>query len=207
MTLIMPDNSTRERVLAMEAYGAKVILTPAARTIEYSRELAEQMAAKEGYFILNQFANADNYGMHYKTTGPEIWRDTNGKVTHFVSAMGTTGTIMGVSRFLKEKNSNIQIVGTQPTDGSCIPGIRRWSPEYLPKIFEPQRVDRVLDVREEDARTYTKRLAREEGILAGMSSGGALSAAMKIASEIEQGVIVFIICDRGDRYLSSDLFG
>lgn len=207
MTLIMPDNSTRERVLAMEAYGAKVILTPASRTIEYSRELAEEMAAKEGYFILNQFANADNYGMHYKTTGPEIWRDTEGKVTHFVSAMGTTGTIMGVSRFLKEKNPNVQIVGTQPTDGSCIPGIRRWSPEFLPKIFEPQRVDRVLDVREEDARTYTKRLAREEGILAGMSSGGALSAAMKIASEIEQGVIVFIICDRGDRYLSSDLFG
>jgi cysteine synthase B len=207
MTLIMPDNSTRERVLAMEAYGAKVILTPASRTIEYSRELAEEMAAKEGYFILNQFANADNYGMHYKTTGPEIWRDTEGKVTHFVSAMGTTGTIMGVSRFLKEKRSSIQIVGTQPTDGSCIPGIRRWSPEFLPKIFEPQRVDRVVDVREEDARTYTKRLAREEGILAGMSSGGALSAAMKIASEIEQGVIVFIICDRGDRYLSSDLFG
>jgi S-sulfo-L-cysteine synthase (O-acetyl-L-serine-dependent) len=206
MTLIMPDNSTRERVLAMEAYGAKVILTPASRTIEYSRELAEQMAAKEGYFILNQFGNADNYGMHYKTTGPEIWRDTQGKVTHFVSAMGTTGTIMGVSRFLKEQNPDIQIVGTQPTDGSCIPGIRRWSPEFLPKIFEPQRVDRVLDVREEDARTYTKRLAREEGILAGMSSGGALSAAMKIASEIEQGVIVFIICDRGDRYLSSDLF-
>lgn len=206
MTLIMPDNSTRERVLAMEAYGAKVILTPASRTIEYSRELAEEMAAKEGYFILNQFGNADNYGMHYKTTGPEIWRDTEGKVTHFVSAMGTTGTIMGVSRFLKEKNPTVQIVGTQPTDGSCIPGIRRWSPEFLPKIFEPQRVDRVLDVREEDARTYTKRLAREEGILAGMSSGGALSAAMKIASEIEQGVIVFIICDRGDRYLSSDLF-
>jgi cysteine synthase B len=206
MTLIMPDNSTRERVLAMEAYGAKVILTPASRTIEYSRELAEEMAAKEGYFILNQFGNADNYGMHYKTTGPEIWRDTEGKVTHFVSAMGTTGTIMGVSRFLKEQNPDIQIVGTLPTDGACIPGIRRWSPEFLPKIFEPKRVDRVVDVREEDARTYTKRLAREEGILAGMSSGGALSAAMKIASEIEQGVIVFIVCDRGDRYLSSDLF-
>lgn len=206
MTLIMPDNSTRERVLAMEAYGAKVILTPSARTIEYSRELAEEMAAKEGYYILNQFGNADNYGMHYKTTGPEIWRDTAGKVTHFVSAMGTTGTIMGVSRFLKEQNPDIQIVGTQPTDGACIPGIRRWSPEFLPKIFEPKRVDRVVDVREDDARTYTKRLAREEGILAGMSSGGALSAAMKIASEIDQGIIVFIICDRGDRYLSSDLF-
>ena len=206
MTLIMPDNSTRERVLAMEAYGAKVILTPAARTIEYSRQLAEEMAVKEGYYILNQFANADNYGMHYKTTGPEIWRDTHGKVTHFVSAMGTTGTIMGVSRYLKEQNPVIKIVGTQPTDGACIPGIRRWSPEFLPKIFESQRVDRVIDVSEADARTYTRRLAREEGILAGMSSGGALSAAMKIASEIEEGIIVFIICDRGDRYLSSDLF-
>jgi len=207
MTLIMPDNSTRERVLAMEAYGAKVILTPAVRTIEYSRELAEEMAVKEGYHILNQFANADNYRIHYHTTGPEIWRDTQGKVTHFVSAMGTTGTIMGVSRYLKEQNPAIEIVGTQPTDGSCIPGIRRWSPAFLPKIFERERVDRIIDVSEEDARLYTKRLAREEGILAGMSSGGALSAAIKIAATIEQGVIVFIVCDRGDRYLSSDLFG
>jgi cysteine synthase B len=206
MTLVMPDNSTRERVLAMEAYGARVILTPAAKTIEYSRELAEKMAAEEGYYILNQFGNADNCGMHYRTTGPEIWRDTAGKVTHFVSAMGTTGTIMGVSRFLKEQNPDIQIVGTQPTEGSCIPGIRRWSPEFLPKIFEPHRVDRVVDVREQDARTHTKRLAREEGVLAGMSSGGALSAALQIASEITEGVIVFIVCDRGDRYLSSDLF-
>lgn len=207
MTLIMPDNSTRERVLAMEAYGAKVILTPAARTIEYSRELAEKMAREDGYFILNQFANADNYGMHYKTTGPEIYRDTGGQVTHFVSAMGTTGTIMGVSRFLKEKNPSIQIVGTQPTEGSCIPGIRRWSPEFLPKIFEPARVDRILDVKESDARLFSRRLAREEGILAGMSSGGALSAAMRLAEELTSGVIVFIICDRGDRYLTSDLFG
>jgi len=206
MTLIMPDNSTRERVLSMEAYGARVILTPSAKTIEYSRELAEEMAAKQGYYMLNQFANADNYGMHYRTTGPEIWNDTKGKITHFVSAMGTTGTIMGVSRFLKEKNPTIQIVGTQPTEGSCIPGIRRWSPEFLPKIFEKDRVDRTVDVKEQDARTYTKRLAKEEGILAGMSSGGALSAAMKIASEIDSGVIVFIVCDRGDRYLSSDLF-
>jgi S-sulfo-L-cysteine synthase (O-acetyl-L-serine-dependent) len=206
MTLIMPDNSTRERVLAMEAYGAKVILTPSAKTIEYSRELAEKMAATEGYHILNQFSNADNYKMHYKTTGPEIWRDTQGQVTHFVSAMGTTGTIMGVSRFLKEKNPAIQIVGTQPTDGSCIPGIRRWSPEFLPKIFERDRVDRIVDVKESDARLFTKRLAKEEGILAGMSSGGALSAALKIASEVQSGVIVFIVCDRGDRYLSSDLF-
>ena len=206
MTLIMPDNSTRERVLAMEAYGAKVILTPASRTIEYSRQLAEEMSAGGEYHILNQFANPDNYKIHYTTTGPEIWKDTGGTITHFVSAMGTTGTIMGVSRYLKEQNSKVQIVGTQPTDGACIPGIRRWSPEYLPKIFEPKRVDRILDVSEADARTYTKRLAKEEGILAGMSSGGALSAAARLASELDKGVIVFIICDRGDRYLSSDLF-
>jgi len=207
MTLIMPDNSTRERVLAMEAYGARVILTPAARTIEYSRELAEEMAKEEGYHILNQFANPDNYGMHYKTTGPEIWRDTQGKVTHFISAMGTTGTIMGVSRYLKEQKPAIQIVGTQPTEGSSIPGIRRWSPEFLPKIYEPHRVDRIVDVSEANARLLTQRLAKEEGILAGMSSGGALYAALTIANEIESGIIVFIICDRGDRYLSSDLFG
>jgi cysteine synthase B len=164
------------------------------------------MAAKQGYHILNQFANVDNYKIHYQTTGPEIWRDTKGTITHFVSAMGTTGTIMGVSRYLKEQNKNVQIVGTQPTDGSCIPGIRRWSPEFLPKIFERQRVDRILDVSEQDARTYTKRLAKDEGILAGMSSGGALSAALQFAGEIDSGVIVFVICDRGDRYLSSDLF-
>ncbi len=206
MTLIMPDNSTRERVLSMEAYGAKVILTPREKTIEYSRELADHMAANEGYFILNQFSNPDNYTAHYNTTGPEIWKDTNGKVTHFVSSMGTTGTIMGVSRYLKEQNSTIQIVGTQPTEGSCIPGIRRWSPEYLPKIFEPQRVDRIVDVSEAEAVNMTRRLAKDEGILAGMSSGGALTAALKVASEIKSGVIVFIICDRGDRYLSSDLF-
>lgn len=206
MTLVMPDSSTRERVLAMEAYGAKVILTPAARTIEYSRELAEKMAVNDGYHILNQFANADNYQMHYRTTGPEIWRDTNGTITHFVSAMGTTGTIMGVSRYLKEQNPSVQIIGTQPTDGSCIPGIRRWSPEFLPKIFERERVDRIMDVSEQDARTYTRRMAKEEGVLAGMSSGGALSAALRLSTELEKGVIVFIICDRGDRYLSSDLF-
>ncbi|MBK5278321.1 MAG: cysteine synthase CysM [Bacteroidia bacterium] len=207
MTLVMPDNSTRERVLAMEAYGANVILTPHEKTIEYSRELAEEMANKEGYHILNQFSNTDNYKAHYKTTGPEIWNDTNGKITHFVSAMGTTGTIMGVSRYLKEQRQGIQIVGTQPTDGSSIPGIRRWSPEFLPKIFERERVDRIVDISETDAREMTRRLAKEEGILAGMSSGGALVAALRIASELESGVIVFIICDRGDRYLSSDLFG
>ncbi len=207
MTLIMPDNSTRERVLSMEAYGAKVILTPHEKTIEYSRLLAEEMAAKEGYYILNQFANPDNYNAHYKTTGPEIWRDTNGTVTHFISAMGTTGTIMGVSRYLKEQNPAIQIVGTQPTDGSNIPGIRRWTPEFLPKIFERERVDRTIDVSAAEATAMTRRLAKEEGILAGMSSGGALAAALKIANEIKSGVIVFIVCDRGDRYLSSDLFG
>lgn len=207
MTLIMPDNSTRERVLSMEAYGAKVILTPAEKTIEYSRTLAEEMAKNENYFMLDQFANPDNYGQHYKTTGPEIWRDTKGEVTHFVSAMGTTGTIMGVSRYLKEQNSSIQIVGTQPTDGSSIPGIRRWSPEFLPKIFEPHRVDRVIDISEEDATQMTRSLAKKEGVMAGMSSGGALYASLQIANEIESGVIVHIVCDRGDRYLSSDLFG
>ncbi len=207
MTLIMPDNSTRERVLSMEAYGAKVILTPAKQTIEYSRTLAEKMAKEEGYVLLNQFANADNYGQHYKSTGPEIWRDTDGQVTHFVSAMGTTGTIMGVSRYLKEKNPEVQIVGTQPTDGSSIPGIRRWSPEFLPKIFEPERVDRVIDISQEQATEMTRRLAKEEGILAGMSSGGALHASIELARELDEGLIVHIVCDRGDRYLSSDLFG
>lgn len=207
MTLIMPDNSTRERVLSMEAYGATVILTPAEKTIEYSRELAEKMAAEEGYYILNQFSNPDNWEMHYKTTGPEIWRDTEGKVTHFVSAMGTTGTIMGVSRFLKEKNRKVQIVGTQPTEGSSIPGIRRWSPEFLPEIYEPQRVDRIVDISQEAATQMTRRLAKEEGLMVGMSSGGALVAALEVAKELNEGTIVFIACDRGDRYLSSDLFG
>lgn len=207
MTLIMPDNSTKERVLSMEAYGAKVILTPAAKTIEYSRVLAEQMRDEEGYFMLNQFGNPDNYLAHYKTTGPEIWRDTEGKVTHFVSAMGTTGTIMGVSRYLKEMNPAIQIVGTQPTDGSSIPGIRRWSPEFLPEIFERERVDQVIDVSQQQATEMTRRMAKEEGILAGMSSGGALHAAIELSKELDEGLIVCITCDRGDRYLSSDLFG
>lgn len=206
MTLIMPDNSTKERVLSMEAYGAKVILTPAAKTIEYSRTLADQMNKEEGYFLLNQFSNPDNYLAHYKTTGPEIWNDTEGKITHFVSAMGTTGTIMGVSRYLKEVNPAIQIVGTQPTDGSSIPGIRRWSPEFLPEIFEPSRVDQVIDVSQDQATEMTRRMAKEEGILAGMSSGGALFAAVELSKTLEEGVIVCITCDRGDRYLSSDLF-
>ncbi len=206
MTLLMPDNATIERIQAMTAYGAEVILTPAAQTIEYSREKAEAMAETGDYFILNQFANPDNYRMHYRTTGPEIWRDTDQAITHFVSAMGTTGTIMGVSRFLKEKNAKIQIVGTQPTDGSSIPGIRRWSPEFLPKIFERERVDRIIDVSETAAREMTRRLALEEGILAGMSSGGALDAALRLSRELDEGLVVFIVCDRGDRYLSSDLF-
>ena len=207
MTLVMPDNSTKERVLSMEAYGARVILTPAEKTIEYSRQLADKMAAEEGYFMLDQFSNPDNYMAHYYSTGPEIWKDTNGEVTHFVSAMGTTGTIMGVSKYLKEKNPAIQIVGTQPTDGSQIPGIRRWTPEFLPKIFDASRVDRVIDVSQEAATKMTRRMAKEEGILAGMSSGGALYAALQLSAELESGVIVCITCDRGDRYLSSDLFG
>ena len=206
MTLLMPDNSTKERILTMQAYGATVILTPSEKTIEFSRSEAERMAQEDGYVMLDQFANPDNYLMHYKTTGPEIWRDTDQKITHFVSAMGTTGTIMGVSRFLKERSERIQIVGTQPTEGSRIPGIRRWSPEFLPKIYDSSRVDRIIDVSQEEAKTMTRRLAKEEGLLSGMSSGGALCAALKLAEELEEGFIVFIVCDRGDRYLSSDLF-
>jgi cysteine synthase B len=175
--------------------------------MEEAIDYAHAQVAKGGYLMLNQFANPDNYGAHYRTTGPEIWKDTAGTVTHFISSMGTTGTIMGVSRFLKEKNSNIQIIGAQPTDGSKIPGIRRWPKEYLPKIFEPERVDRVVDVSEQDAVTMTRRLAKEEGVFSGMSSGGSVHIAAKVAAEIEEGVIVAIICDRGDRYLSSNLFG
>ena len=206
MTLLMPENSTIERVQAMKAYGAEVILTPAEGTIEYSREQAEKMARDDGYYMLNQFANADNWGMHYRTTGPEIWNDTKGEITHFVSAMGTTGTIMGVSRYLKEQNSTIQIVGTQPAEGSSIPGIRRWSPEFLPKIFYPKRVDRTIEVSEDGAREMAVKLSKQEAIMSGMSSGGALYAALEIASELSSGMIVFIVCDRGDRYLSSGLF-
>ena len=205
--LVMPENSTKERVLTMEAFGAKVTLTPAAGSMEAAIDYATAQVAKGGYLMLNQFANPDNYGAHYRTTGPEIWQDTNGSVTHFVSSMGTTGTIMGVSRFLKEKNNKIQIIGAQPTDGSRIPGIRRWPKEYLPKIFDPQRVDRIVDISEEAATQMTRRLAREEGVFCGMSSGGAVAIALKLIEEIQEGVIVAIICDRGDRYLSSTLFG
>ncbi len=202
--LVMPSNSTKERVLTMEAFGAKVTLLEG---IEACRDYAIEKAAKGEYFLMNQFGNKDNYLAHYKTTGPEIWRDTNGKITHFVSSMGTTGSIMGNSMFLKEKNSNVQIIGCQPTEESSIPGIRRWPAAYLPEIFDAKRVDRIIDISQAEATDMTRKLARTEGIFAGMSSGGALTAALKIASEIESGVIVFIACDRGDRYLSSDLFG
>jgi cysteine synthase B len=188
----------------MEAFGAKVILTD---TIESARDYADEKVAEGGYLMLNQFANPENYLAHYRTTGPEIWRDTDGKITHFVSSMGTTGTIMGTSMYLKEQNSDVQIVGCQPTDGSSIPGIRKWPVEYLPKIFDPSRVDRVMEVSQEDATQRARDLAKIEGVFAGMSSGGAAHAAIQLAEELEEGVIVFIVCDRGDRYLSSDLFG
>ncbi len=204
MELVMPSTSTRERTLTMEAFGAKVTLL---ETMEICRDYAEEKAESGEYVILNQFANPDNYEAHIKTTGPEIWRDTNGGITHFVSAMGTTGTIMGCSMFLKEKNPEVQIVGCQPTEEASIPGIRRWPEAYLPKIFDASRVDRVIDISQEDATQKARELARKEGVFAGMSSGGAFHAALKVANEIEEGVIVFIVCDRGDRYLSSDLFG
>ncbi len=202
--LVMPSNSTRERTLTMEAFGAKVILL---ENIEKCRDYAEEQAKTNEYFMLDQFANPDNYLAHYKTTGPEIWRDTDQKVTHFVSSMGTTGTIMGTSMYLKEVNSDIQIVGCQPTEGSSIPGIRRWPTAYLPKIFDASRVDRVMDIDQNEATEMAQKLAKTEGIFAGMSSGGAASAAIRLAQELDSGVIVFICCDRGDRYLSSNLFG
>lgn len=202
--LVMPSNSTRERTLTMEAFGGKVILL---ENIEKCRDYAEAKAATGEYYLLNQFANPDNYLAHYKTTGPEIWRDTEQQITHFVSSMGTTGTIMGNSMYLKEVNPDIQIIGCQPTENSSIPGIRRWPVEYLPKIFDPARVDRVMDISEAEATEMSRKLAKTEGIFAGMSSGGAAAAAIRLAQELESGVIVFICCDRGDRYLSSNLFG
>jgi len=204
MELVMPSNSTRERTLTMEAFGAKVTLL---ESIEACRDYAEDKGAQDGYFILNQFSNPDNYMAHYKTTGPEIWRDTAGEITHFVSAMGTTGSIMGNSMFLKEQNPAVQIVGCQPTEESSIPGIRRWPVEYLPKIYDASRVDRVIDVSQEEATLRARQMAKEEGVFVGMSTGGALHAALQVAEELESGFIVFIACDRGDRYLSSDLFG
>nr|WP_315196975.1 cysteine synthase CysM [uncultured Flavobacterium sp.] len=204
--LVLPEDSTIERTQTMQAYGATVIQTPASEGIIGSRDYADKKVAEGGYIMLNQFANDDNWKAHYKTTGPEIWNDTDGTVTHFVSAMGTTGTIIGTSTYLKEKNPNIQIIGAQPSDGSQIPGIRKWPEEYLPKIFDASKVDVTIDISEEEAREMTKRLAKEEGIFAGMSSGGSVAVAVKIANQLESGVVVAIICDRGDRYLSSDLF-
>lgn len=202
--LVMPSSSTRERTLTMEAFGAKVTLL---ENIEACRDYAEEKGAGGDYFLLNQFANPDNYLAHYKTTGPEIWKDTESGITHFVSSMGTTGTIMGTSMFLKEKNPAIQIVGCQPTEEASIPGIRRWPAAYLPKIFDPKRVDRIMDISQQEAVEMTRQLAKTEAVFAGMSSGGAASAAIRLAKELSSGVIVFIACDRGDRYLSSDLFG
>ncbi|PJJ75235.1 cysteine synthase B [Thermoflavifilum aggregans] len=201
--LVMPASSTRERVLTMQAFGAKVTLV---ESMEAARDYAAEKAATGRYFELNQFANPDNARAHYETTGPEIWRDTHQQITHFVSAMGTTGTIMGCSRFLKQQNPAIQIIGCQPAEGSCIPGIRKWPEAYLPKIYDPARVDRSIEISEAEATRMARRLAAEEGIFAGMSTGGAAAAALRIAHEIEQGLIVFIACDRGDRYLSSSLF-
>lgn len=206
LELVMPEDATQERVLTMQAFGAKVTLTPKERSMEGAIDYANEKVKTGDYVMLNQFANPDNWKMHYQTTGPEIWRDTQQRITHFVSAMGTTGTIMGVSTFLKEQNPNIQIIGCQPTEGSRIPGIRKWQEAYLPKIFDRSRVDRIIDIAEADARTMAKRLAKEEAVFSGMSSGGAVHAAVELAKELQSGVIVAIICDRGDRYLSSDLF-
>lgn len=206
LELVMPEDATAERVWTMRAYGAKVTLTPAKASMEGAIDHARAEVAKGGCIMLDQFGNPDNWRAHYRSTGPEIWRDTEKKVTHFVSSMGTTGTIMGVSRYLKEVHPAVTIVGVQPTDGSKIPGIRRWPEAYLPKIFEPGRVDRVVDVSQSEAETMARRLASEEGIFSGVSSGGAVHAALTVARELEQGVIVVIICDRGDRYLSSQLF-
>ncbi len=204
--LVMPENATIERVQTMRAYGAKVTLTPKDVGIEGARDYAENKVKNEGFYTLNQFGNDDNWKAHYKTTGPEIWNDTEHKITHFVSSMGTTGTIMGTSTYLKEQSATVQIVGVQPTDNSSIPGIRKWPEEYLPKIFNATKVDQVLEVSQEEANAMTLRLAKEEGIFAGMSSGGAAAAAIRLANTLESGVIVSIICDRGDRYLSSGIF-
>ena len=204
--LVMPENSTIERVQTMSAYGAKVTLTPESIGIEGARDHAENKVLNEGYYSFNQFSNPDNWKAHYKSTGPEIWRDTEGKVTHFVSSMGTTGTIMGTSTYLKEQNNQVQIVGVQPQDGTRIPGIRKWPQEYLPKIYTPSKVDTILEVNQAEAELHTRLLAKREGVFAGMSSGGAVSAALKICHSIDKGVVVVIICDRGDRYLSTGVF-
>ena len=207
MTLIMPDNLSSERRSSMRAYGAELLLTPANEGgMEYARDRALEMQTRGDGLVLDQFANDDNPRAHYETTGPEIWRDTQGRITHFVSAMGTTGTIVGVSRYLKEKEASVRIVGAQPAEGSQIPGIRKWPPLYLPKIFDATRVDRVESVTQMEAEAMTRRLAAEEGIFGGISSGGACTIALKIAAEVENAVIVFVVCDRGDRYLSTGVF-
>jgi cysteine synthase B len=204
--IVLPENSTRERVQTMRAFGAKVTLTPESGGMEAAIDYARNKVENEGYVSLDQFNNQDNPNMHYRTTGPEIYRDTEGEITHFVSAMGTTGTIMGVSRFLKEQNEHIKIIGAQPADNAKIPGIRKWPEAYLPGIFDRNRVDEIIEVSEPEARTMARRLAQEEGVFAGMSSGGSVAAAMKLISNLTVGVVVCIICDRGDKYLSTDLF-
>ncbi len=206
MVLIMPENSTKERVDTMRAHGAEVILTSSDIGIEGSRDLAIQLKKEKGYTLLNQFENDDNWKAHYKTTGPEIWEATNGQITHFVSAMGTTGTITGTATYLKEQSDSVSIIGAQPSEGSRIPGIRKWSPAYVPGIFNKSLVDNIIEVSEDEAKAMTQRLAKEEGVFAGMSSGGALAVALKVAEQINKGTIVSIVCDRGDRYLSSSLF-
>jgi S-sulfo-L-cysteine synthase (O-acetyl-L-serine-dependent) len=206
MMLVMPENQTAERIATMRAYGAELVLTPKAGGMEGARDLAARMRDEGRGNILDQFANPDNPLAHYRGTGPEIWRDTEGRVTHFVSAMGTTGTIMGVSRFLKEKNRAIQIVGAQPAEGASIPGIRKWPPEYTPKIFDSSRVDRTENVTQGQAETMTRRLAAEEGVFCGISSGGACEVALRVCREVRDATIVFIVCDRGDRYLSTGVF-
>lgn len=206
MALIMPENQSEERRAALRAYGAELILVSKEEGMEGARDLAAQIEREGRGRVLDQFANPDNPLAHYQTTGPEIWRDTQGRITHFVSAMGTTGTIMGVSRYLKEQNPAVQIIGVQPTEGSSIAGIRRWPLEYLPKIYDPAQVDRVIDISQTEAEAMTRRLAREEGICSGVSSGGAVAAALRISAEVENALIVTIVCDRGDRYLSTGLF-
>ncbi|MEK1955571.1 cysteine synthase CysM [Pseudomonas sp. YNh] len=206
MILIMPDNSTAERKAAMTAYGAELILVTKEEGMEGARDLAEKLQAEGRGLVLDQFANGDNPIAHYNSTGPEIWQQTQGNITHFVSSMGTTGTIMGCSQYLKEQNPAVQIIGLQPMEGSAIPGIRRWPEEYLPKIFDATRVDRVVDMSQQEAEDTTRRLAREEGIFCGVSSGGAVAAMLRLSREVENAVMVAIICDRGDRYLSTGLF-
>jgi cysteine synthase B len=206
MHLVMPESATAERVKTMRAYGAVVHLTPAEHGMEGTIDYARAKVAQGGFHMLDQFSNPDNPAAHYETTGPEIWKDTAGGITHFVSSMGTTGTIMGVSRYLKEKNPDVRIVGAQPTDGSCIPGIRRWPVEYLPKIYEKSRVDEIVDVSQANAEFWTRELSQKEGVFAGISSGGAVYCAIEMAKRIKTGTIVAIICDRGDRYLSGSVF-